>query len=195
MFAGSGDNSCAGLLRQHITTDRVYPRIVLVEYVESADKFKKTEFKTLFKDTKIDARRAPCRSEVVSRPQRSPPPSYASTVKQMQRGSFPQAKTNSAAPERPKGGKIYLNQHGQRVDQGVKLDWAWRSSPSSITAADVELEPPRKNWVRGFRARHPEIAAKKLRPMDWARNDIYEKVAHWFTVIEREWSWFRGCSV
>lgn len=61
-----------------------------------------------------------------------------------------------------------------------------RSSPSSIMAADVELEPPRKNWVRGFRARHPEIAAKKLRPMDWARNNIYEKVAHWFTVIERE---------
>ncbi|OAL31070.1 hypothetical protein AYO20_08401 [Fonsecaea nubica] len=47
-----------------------------------------------------------------------------------------------------------------------------RSSPSSIPAADVELESPRKNWLRGFRSRHPEIAAKKPRPLEWARNDI-----------------------
>jgi hypothetical protein len=27
---------------------------------------------------------------------------------------------------------------------------------------------------------------RRLKPLDWARQEIYEKVAHWFTVIGRE---------
>jgi hypothetical protein len=61
-----------------------------------------------------------------------------------------------------------------------------RSSRFQILAPDVEQDPLGEKWARGFHARHPEVAAKNFRPLEWARNSIYEKVAHWFPMTGRE---------
>lgn len=39
---------------------------------------------------------------------------------------------------------------------------------------------------QAFYKRHPTLEPRTLRPLDWARHDIYEKVEQWFTVIEKE---------
>lgn len=131
MFAGSGDNSYAGFLRQYTFTTQVCSRIVLVESVpfaskfgELAGKFERTEFKTLFRETKIDTRRASFREEVAGRPQRSPPPSYASTVKQAgpEGDNYLKDMTGSPASDRTDRRKIFLNKDGYRVDRDVRPD-------------------------------------------------------------------------
>lgn len=134
MFAGSGDSSYAGFLRQYTLTTQVCSRIVLVEsvpfaskFIELADKFEKTEFKVLFRDTKIDIRRPSFRDEGPGRPQRSPPPSYASTVKQVgqsqsEEDNFFKDTTSPTASERGERRKIFLNKDGHRVDRDVRPD-------------------------------------------------------------------------
>src|SRR5882672_490236 len=57
-----------------------------------------------------------------------------------------------------------------------------RSSTFQIPANDG-VRPPGKNWPQGFYKRHPQLRPRKLRPIEWARYDIYEKVAQWFTMI------------
>lgn len=51
-----------------------------------------------------------------------------------------------------------------------------------------EISPPGKNWPQAFYQRHPELRAKRLRPLDWARHDvnIYDKIVAWFNVIRPE---------
>jgi hypothetical protein len=49
--------------------------------------------------------------------------------------------------------------------------------------ADRPLKPPHVNWVKPFERRRPEIVAKKNRPQDWNRYNIYDKVVEWFEVI------------
>lgn len=61
-----------------------------------------------------------------------------------------------------------------------------RSHATQVLATNGEMKMPGEKWARNFRARHPEIAAKKLRPIEWARHNIYEKVVHWFSVIRPE---------
>jgi hypothetical protein len=65
-----------------------------------------------------------------------------------------------------------------------------RSSAFQIPAADDGIRPPGKNWSQGFRKRHPELIARKVRPLDWARHghNIYDKVMQWFALIGRELS-------
>jgi hypothetical protein len=60
------------------------------------------------------------------------------------------------------------------------------SDLSSISVVDVR--PPGKNWPQGFYRRHPELKARKLKAIDWKREDqqIKEKVHQWFTVIRKE---------
>lgn len=138
MFAGSGDSSYTGFFRQFSLTTQVCSRIVLVESVpfaakfgEVADKFEKTEFKTIFRETKIDTRRLSFRDEVASRPRGSPPPShaspsYASTVKHAGQsqidGEVTKDMNGSTAPERTDVRRIYLNKDGYRVDKDVRPD-------------------------------------------------------------------------
>jgi hypothetical protein len=46
-------------------------------------------------------------------------------------------------------------------------------------------KPPGKNWPRGFEARHPNLKARRVRPIDWKRhgNIIHDKIVEWFEVI------------
>jgi hypothetical protein len=63
-----------------------------------------------------------------------------------------------------------------------------RSSTFQIPTTDDGIHPPGKNWPQGFYRRHPELKARKVRPLDWARHDIYDKVVEWFTMIGKELS-------
>lgn len=50
------------------------------------------------------------------------------------------------------------------------------------------VAPPGKNWPQGFYNRHPELKARRTKAIDSSRYDdsIYEKVAEWFTLIQKE---------
>ena len=61
-----------------------------------------------------------------------------------------------------------------------------RSSTFQVPTADDKVLLPGKNWPQGFYKRHPELKPRTLRPLDWARHNIHEKVEQWFTVIGRE---------
>jgi hypothetical protein len=49
--------------------------------------------------------------------------------------------------------------------------------------ADRPLKPPGPNWPKAFEKHHPELVAKKNRPQDWNRYNIYDKVKYWFDII------------
>jgi hypothetical protein len=53
---------------------------------------------------------------------------------------------------------------------------------------DGGVRPPSKNWPQGFYKRHPELKAKRVKALDWARHDhnIHDKVLQWFTPIGKE---------
>ena len=51
--------------------------------------------------------------------------------------------------------------------------------------ADRSSKPPYNNWPQFFYKRYPELAASKSGALDWNRYDIYDKVVHWFEVIEK----------
>lgn len=135
MFAGSGDNSYAGFLRQYSLTDRVSSRVVLIESVPFANKledlaikFERTRLQGLFRESKLETRRTSIREDVVPLLQKTPPASYASTVKQPYQ---PQGRLSPVLPRELPGTikeraekRIFLNSRGQRVDQPVKADRA-----------------------------------------------------------------------
>ncbi|OQE13948.1 hypothetical protein PENSTE_c041G06370 [Penicillium steckii] len=52
----------------------------------------------------------------------------------------------------------------------------------------LKVRPPGKNWPQGFYRRHPQLRARRLRAIDWKRDDrqIVDKVRHWFAIIGRE---------
>ncbi|KAI1532887.1 DDE-1 domain containing protein [Pyrenophora tritici-repentis] len=52
--------------------------------------------------------------------------------------------------------------------------------------ADRPLKPPGPNWAKAFEKHSPELLAKKNRPQDWNRHNIYDKVKYWFEVIGKE---------
>ncbi|KIX06198.1 uncharacterized protein Z518_04172 [Rhinocladiella mackenziei CBS 650.93] len=138
MFAGSGDNSYAGFLRQYTLTDQICSRVVLVESVpfaskleDLAAKFEKTRLQGLFRETKIETRRGSFREDATACSQKSSPPtSYASTVRQTGQSqaevspTLPKDLTTGNSQERKEGKKIFQNSLGQRVDQPVKADRA-----------------------------------------------------------------------
>ena len=45
------------------------------------------------------------------------------------------------------------------------------------------LKPPGVNWAKALERRRPELMARKNKPLDWNRYNIYDKVKHWFEVI------------
>jgi len=47
---------------------------------------------------------------------------------------------------------------------------------------------PSKKWAQAFQKRHPELKSKRFRALDWNRYNIYDKVVHWFEVMEKELS-------
>ncbi|OGE47263.1 hypothetical protein PENARI_c052G08478 [Penicillium arizonense] len=63
-----------------------------------------------------------------------------------------------------------------------------RSSTFQITDPRLEIRPPGKNWPQEFYLRHPQLKARRLRAIDWKRDDrqIEDKVRHWFAIIGRE---------
>ncbi|KAJ5471897.1 hypothetical protein N7539_008466 [Penicillium diatomitis] len=63
-----------------------------------------------------------------------------------------------------------------------------RSSAFRIIDPSFEVRPPGKNWPQGFYLRHPQLKGRRLRAIDWKRDDrqIEEKVRHWFAIIGRE---------
>ena len=52
--------------------------------------------------------------------------------------------------------------------------------------ADRPLKPPGVNWAKALERRRPELIARKARPQDWNRYNIYDKVTQWFEVIGKE---------
>lgn len=52
--------------------------------------------------------------------------------------------------------------------------------------ADRPLKPPGPNWPKAFEKHRPELIAKKNRPQDWNRYNIYDKVEYWFEIIGEE---------
>ncbi|KAJ5379594.1 hypothetical protein N7509_012713 [Penicillium cosmopolitanum] len=63
-----------------------------------------------------------------------------------------------------------------------------RSSIFQITDPSLKVRPPGKNWPQGFYRRHPQLKARRLRAIDWKRDDqqIEDKIQHWFAIIGRE---------
>ena len=53
---------------------------------------------------------------------------------------------------------------------------------------DDTVRPPGKNWPQAFYGRHPELKARRVKALDWARSDgsIRDKIVHWFTLIGKE---------
>jgi hypothetical protein len=44
--------------------------------------------------------------------------------------------------------------------------------------ADRLLKPPSPNWAKAFKRHRLELVAKKNRPQDWNRYNIYDKVKY-----------------
>jgi hypothetical protein len=63
-----------------------------------------------------------------------------------------------------------------------------RSSVFQTTVPSLKIPPPGKSWPQGFYRRHPQLKARRLRAIDWKRDDrqIEDKVRHWFAIIGRE---------
>ncbi|CZT13824.1 uncharacterized protein RAG0_17315 [Rhynchosporium agropyri] len=55
------------------------------------------------------------------------------------------------------------------------------------TIHNEAINPPNKNWARGFQKRHLELKSRRLQAMGWKRpdNNIHDKIVHWFDVIEK----------
>jgi hypothetical protein len=55
------------------------------------------------------------------------------------------------------------------------------------STASRPVKPPGINWPRAFEKRHPELNARRARPIDWKRHKthIYDKVTEWFAVISK----------
>lgn len=47
------------------------------------------------------------------------------------------------------------------------------------------LKPPGKNWAKALESRHPELKARRVKALDWNRQEKnnYAKIMHWFEVI------------
>jgi Tc5 transposase DNA-binding domain len=46
-----------------------------------------------------------------------------------------------------------------------------RSSAFQIPAINDGVRPPGKNWPQDFYKRHPELKARRVKALDWARHD------------------------
>lgn len=60
------------------------------------------------------------------------------------------------------------------------------SATRNRSPADRPLKPQGPNWAKAFEKHRPELTAKKNRPQDWSRHNIYDKVEYWFEVIGKE---------
>lgn len=63
-----------------------------------------------------------------------------------------------------------------------------RNSNSNTLSSDDQVKPPGPKWPQGFYKRHPEVKARRVKPLDWARHDhnIHGKIVHWFDIMEKE---------
>ena len=63
-----------------------------------------------------------------------------------------------------------------------------RQSPSHDDTSSRPAKQPSPNWVRGFLRRHPEVRARRSKPIDLKRHDynICDKAEEWFSLIESE---------
>ncbi|KAK5310586.1 hypothetical protein LTR93_011991 [Exophiala xenobiotica] len=100
-----------------------------------------------------------------------------------------------SAKEKKAINQQYLTPQKEKALVAYLLRWAGDSRPwpvkaISTLANDDTLEPPGKHWPQYLYARHPELKARRLKAIDWARanESIYEKVAQWFDMIGKELS-------
>lgn len=49
---------------------------------------------------------------------------------------------------------------------------------------DRPSKPPNKNWPSGLYKRHSTLGVSRRQALDWKRYNIYDKVVHWFEIIE-----------
>lgn len=57
-----------------------------------------------------------------------------------------------------------------------------RSSIFQIPATNDGVQPPNKNWHPGFCERQ-DLKPRTLKPLEWERHNISEKVENWFALI------------
>lgn len=71
------------------------------------------------------------------------------------------------------------------LEQSVRIKYipSLAFSVARQRSTNKSPKPPDKNWARAFEKRHPELKARRNRPLDWDRYNIYNKVVHWFEVI------------
>ena len=59
------------------------------------------------------------------------------------------------------------------------------SLASQRDPCDRPNNPPNKNWPQALYLRSSKLAASRQQALDWKRFNIYDKVVHWFEVIEK----------
>jgi hypothetical protein len=137
IFAGSGDNSYAGFLRQYISANPTSSKVTLIESVpfahqirEVAAKFETVKFRDIFRETKIEKAepvRLPIREAPANQPDKVSAPTYASSLRQSST-SEPMAATHNppnghaaAMNKSTSSREIFINQYGERVDHPLKI--------------------------------------------------------------------------
>ena len=76
---------------------------------------------------------------------------------------------------------LQMRKFGRRVRVKEIGPLAFSMARQRLT--NTKTKPPGPNWPRAFEKRHPELKARRHRPLDWNRFHIYDKVVHWFEVI------------
>ena len=67
----------------------------------------------------------------------------------------------------------------KELGQPVRMKYVASIAFSAIRQrpqADRALKPPGVNWAEALERRRPELVARKNRPLDWNRYNIYDKV-------------------
>ena len=141
LFSGSGDNSYAGFLRQHVPVEGVSQHITLIEalpfaaYLEQVSRnFQTAKFPGVFRDSKlvINARYS---SQETMKPmfptveQQEPPSAWATTSMKAalptitNKENTPPSLEAKPAPAVSDGGAfVYQNSKGERVDRPINKD-------------------------------------------------------------------------
>ena len=131
LFGGSADNGYARMLGPFTENESIRDRITLLqgppwaaELASLVPKFKTTTFPTVFRDTKIPARRVSFSTTPPT--SASPKQSWASAIQTKPQELDVRPSRQPTPPVYPvNDAKIYRNEKGQRVDPPIKASTAW----------------------------------------------------------------------
>ncbi|KAH3929990.1 hypothetical protein HBI70_034530 [Parastagonospora nodorum] len=80
---------------------------------------------------------------------------------------------------------LHISSLGQPVRMKYVASPAFSATRHRALAGRPQ-KAPGVNWAKALERRRPEIVARKKRAQDWSSFNIYNKVAYWFEVIEKE---------